>query len=89
MTRALLGHAALPALAPLALVGLYFTPLTVVSCQARGLLALAVTLIAALAAFVCIARAFRAGRGTRAGRWWTLTALILTLPLVLLLGPLG
>ena len=86
----LLRHVALPALAPLALVALYFTPLTVVGCAERGLLALAVTAVAAVAAFGCIAMAFRArARGDDRSSWWMLSTAILALSLALLLGPLG
>jgi hypothetical protein len=85
-----LRHVALPALAPLALVALYFTPLTVIGCRDRGLLALLVTAVSAVAAFACIGLAFRArARGETAALWWTLSAAILTLPLALLIGPLG
>ena len=42
------------------------------------------------AAFVCVAFALRTrSRGDRAGLWWAASALVLTLPLALLLGPLG
>jgi len=85
-----LRHVALPALAPLALVALYFTPLTVIGCRDRGLLALAVAAVSAAAAFVCIGFALRAGaRRETTGAWWMLSTAILALPLALLLGPLG
>ncbi len=83
-------HVALPALAPLALVALYYTPLTVVGCAERGLLALAVTAAAAVAAFGCIAMTFRArAREDDRSYWWLLSAAILALSLALLIGPLG
>ena len=85
-----LRHVALPALAPLAIVLLYFTPLSVISCANRGLLALVVTGISAAAAFACVAMAIRSGaRGDAASSWWMLSTAILALPLALLLGPLG
>jgi hypothetical protein len=85
-----LRHLALPALAPLALVALYLTPLTVIGCRERGLLALTVTGASAVAAFACIGFAFRSGaRGRAAGSWWAVSAAVLTLPLALLIGPLG
>ena len=40
-TRPVLRHVALPALAPAALVGLFFTPVMLFGCVNRGLLALA------------------------------------------------
>jgi hypothetical protein len=83
-------HVALPALAPLALVALSVTPLTVISCRDRGLLALLVTAVSAVAAFVCIGFAFRErARGKAAGAPWLLSAAICALPLALLIGPLG
>lgn len=85
-----LRHVALPALAPLAIVLLYFTPVSVISCANRGLLAVAVTGISAAAAFACVATAIRSGgRGDVSSRWWMLSTAILMLPLALLLGPLG
>ena len=83
-------HIALPAAAPIILVGLYFTPTTVIACATRGLLALAVALLSALAAFIAIGYGFRARRQSDPSSvWWILTAAVLTLPLALLLGPLG
>jgi hypothetical protein len=85
-----LRYVALPALAPAAIVGLYFTPLSVVDCVTRGLLALGVALLAAVAAFVSIgmsARSRRRGGGDTL--WWLLSAAVLAVPLALLLGPLG
>jgi RsiW-degrading membrane proteinase PrsW (M82 family) len=87
---AALRHLLLPALAPIAIVGLYFTPVSLIGCANRGLLALAVAAISTVAAFVCVAFAFRArSRSDPAGLWWAVSALVLTLPLALLLGPLG
>lgn len=86
----LLRHVALPAVAPLALVALYFTPLTAVGCAERGLLALAVTAAATVVAFGCIVMAFRArAQGDDRSSWWMLSTAILALSLALLLGPFG
>jgi hypothetical protein len=68
-------HVALPALAPAALIGLYFTPVLLFGCVNRGLLAVAVAL------------RLRA-QGKPSGLWILSTA-ILTSPLALLVGPLG
>jgi hypothetical protein len=87
--RVFLRHVALPAMAPAAVVGLYFTPVLLFGCVNRGLLALAVVLLSAAAAFGTIGMGFRArAQGRPSGRW-IVSALILTLPLVLVLGPLG
>jgi hypothetical protein len=85
----LLRHVALPALAPLAVIGLYFTPVLLFGCVNRGLLALAVVLVSAVAAFVAIGKGFRARAQGRPSAWWIISAAILTLPLALILGPLG
>ena len=85
----LVRHVALPALAPAALIGLYFTPVLLFGCVNRGLLALAVVLLSAVGAFATIGMGFRArARGLPSGPWLC-SALILTLPLAQLLGPLG
>ena len=87
--RVLLRHIVLPAAAPAAVIGLYFTPVLLFGCVNRGLIALAVVLVSATAAFATIAMGFRArAQGRPSGRW-IVSALILTLPLVLVLGPLG
>ena len=58
-TRPVLRHVALPALAPAALVGLFFTPVMLFGCVNRGLLALAIALGSAVGAFVTLGIAFR------------------------------
>jgi hypothetical protein len=87
--KTMLRHVVLPATAPLAVIGLYFTPVLLFGCVNRGLMALAVVLISAAAAFATIAMGFRARAEGRPSGWWLVSALILTLPLVLILGPLG
>jgi dipeptide/tripeptide permease len=83
-------HVVLPAVAPAALVGLYFTPVSVFGCATRGLLALAVALVSAGGAFVAIGLGFRAQRRRDPmSLWWIVSAVILTVPLALLVGPLG
>lgn len=83
-------HILMPTIAPAAIVGLYFTPVTLIGCANRGLLAVAVALISAVAAFVTVAIAIRCGaRGDSSSTWWILSTVILMLPIALLLGPLG
>jgi hypothetical protein len=95
----LLRHVLLPALAPAALVVLAFTPLTVIGCVQRGLMALGVVIVSAAAALGTARRALRAQAEARVqvqrgepssnlASWWLLTTLILLLPLALLV-PLG
>jgi hypothetical protein len=83
-------HLILPALAPAAIVALYFTPVLWFGCVNRGLMAIAVALISAAAAFVCIGFGMRAKlRREPQPEWWLLSTLLYTLPLALLIGPLG
>jgi uncharacterized membrane protein YiaA len=78
-------------IAPLALIGLYFTPKEVFGCANRGYMALALVLGAALAALAATIKGVREkSRGNaKAAQWWMITTLILLLPVLLLLGPLG
>jgi hypothetical protein len=83
-------HVVVPAVAPAAIVGLYFTPVLLFGCVNRGLMALAVVLVSAVAAFVTISQGVRAKtRNDPSSSWWLLSTLILLLPLALVLGPLG
>lgn len=84
-------HLILPLAAPAILVCLYFTPKTVFGCANRGLMALAVVLIALVAAVPTAMKGASAktrGENDEAN-WWLATTLILVSPLVLLAGPLG
>lgn len=83
-------HIVLPAVAPVLIVGLYFTPVTVFGCFNRGLIAVSIALISAICAFVMIGFGFSARRRHDPLLWWwIISATIFTLPLVLLVGPLG
>lgn len=83
-------HVFLPLLAPLAIVGLYVTPVELIGCLHRGLLAVAVALASAIGSIVASGAAIRGVRRGRAeARWWLVTALVLILPMALLVGPLG
>ena len=89
--QSVLRHLILPSIAPAALVGLYFTPKTAFGCANRGYMALAVVFLGLIAAVVTARKGAAAKkRGeNEAANWWTVTTLILVLPLVLLVGPLG
>ncbi|HEY7433924.1 MAG TPA: hypothetical protein VIE41_02185 [Methylomirabilota bacterium] len=89
MVPALLRHVALPAVAPAAVIGLYFTPVLLFGCVNRGLLALAVVLLSAGAAFVTVVIGLREQARGRSSVRWLISTVILTTPLVLVLGPLG
>jgi Na+-driven multidrug efflux pump len=82
-------HIVRPALAPAAIIGFYFTPVSLIGCVNRGLLALAVVLLAA-AAYVAIRQGRRSSRPQdRSSIWRLISTAILILPLILVLGPLG
>ena len=89
MIEAILRHVALPAVAPAAVIGLYFTPVLLFGCVNRGLLALAVVLVSAGAAFVTARIGLREQARGRSSPRWLISTVILTTPLVLVLGPLG
>lgn len=84
-------HLLLPSLAPILIICLFFTPKHVFGCANRGLMALAVTLVALILAFVSATKAIAEKRHgeTQESYWWILTTLILITPALLLLGPLG
>lgn len=83
-------HIVLPAITPTIIIGLYFVPVTVFGCALRGMIALSVSLLSAVCAFVAIGFGFSAQRRNDSmAKWWILSALIFTLPLALLVGPLG
>jgi hypothetical protein len=89
MDNPLVKHVALPALAPAALIALYFTPVLLFGCVNRGLLAVGVALVSAAGAFGTVGVALRLRAQGKPAGLWILSTLILTSPLVLLLGPLG
>jgi hypothetical protein len=90
MARALLTHVALPLVASLALVVLYFTPVELIGCANRGMAALLVGLGSAVVAIITAGRAVRAGRrGDRSAGWWLASTGVLLLPVLLLIWPLG
>ena len=85
-----LKHIVFPAVAPILIIALYFTPVRFFGCSTRGLIAVCIVLVSAIGAFVTIGLAFSARRrNDPIASWWILSAVILTLPLALLVGPLG
>ena len=88
--HALTLHILLPALAPLAVIALYLTPLSTIDCRTRGLLALAIVLAALIVGIGIGIRGLNARlRGKAVSRWWIAAMCILLLPALLVLGPLG
>jgi uncharacterized membrane protein YhaH (DUF805 family) len=83
-------HVALPGISTAAIVGLYFTPVDVFGCAGRGLIAVAIVLLSLLAAFGTVALALKKRmKGEPGSGWWILSTLILMVPALLVLGPLG
>ena len=88
--NAVVKHIVFPATAPIAVIGLYFTPVLVFGCVNRGLLAVAIVLASAIAACVTTGKGVRArAHGLPSANWWLLSTLILVMPIALVLGPLG
>jgi hypothetical protein len=90
MTDAIVKHVALPALASVAVVGLYYTPLSVISCATRGLIALAIVAASLVAAVVVALFGVTArARGGDVSVWSLVSIGILVVPALLVFGPLG
>lgn len=83
-------HVLLPSVAPLAIVALYLTPLTLIDCVTRGILAVAIVLISLGVGIGLGILGLRARMaGTPGSGWWMVSLCILALPALLVLGPLG
>lgn len=83
-------HVVVPGLATLAVVALYLTPVTIIPCVTRGLIALGVVFGALLAGFATSGLAFIArSRKDPLAFWWIVSTAILVIPGILVLGPLG
>lgn len=90
LARLVAWHVLVPAVATAAIVALYFTPVSIIPCATRGLLAFGVAVTALLAGVVTAAQAVRFARRDRErAAWWILSTVVLMLPAMLLLGPLG
>lgn len=86
----ILKHVVLPATATIAVVALYFTPVAMLSCATRGLIALAVVAISLLVALATVGIGLaKRIKGETDSVWWIATTVILMLPALLVLGPLG
>lgn len=83
-------HIPIPAVTPAAIVGLYFTPVTLIGCVNCGLLARAVVLVSLLAGIAAGVVGIKARQRDPDSRWrWIATLLILATPALLVLGPFG
>ncbi|MCG6533553.1 MAG: hypothetical protein L7F78_02445 [Syntrophales bacterium LBB04] len=86
MNNRIYRHILLPAVAPLLFLVVATTPVDVLGCRNRGLLAVAIALLSVLAG---LGAAIVGARGRMKGKpdanWWATTALILAIPAVLLI----
>jgi len=79
-------HLGLPSLPSLALIGLYFVPVSAFGCANRGWIALVIAVGSMVAAYACLVFVHRLRRTDLAqARWWILTGATLLLPTLLLL----
>ena len=79
-------HVVWPSLLPALFFAIAFTPVHVLGCRTRGLLALLVALTsAAMALIAAVTANKRRSRGDSETGWWVLRALILTIPVIALL----
>jgi hypothetical protein len=82
-------HIVIPSIAPLAVVGLYLTPVSLIGCAPRGLLALAIVFISLVAAIMIGMLAIRSRiKGNPRSGWCIASMCVLALPALLVLGPL-
>ena len=76
-----LHHILLPALAPAAFFLVASTPVEVLGCFNRGLMALSVAMVSVIAGMIFAVKGGLARRrGDPDARWWVVSALILAIP---------
>lgn len=79
-------HILLPAFAPVLFLVVATTPVDVLGCRNRGLLAIAIAFLSVLAGLGTATAGVRGRmRGDPAANWWATSALVLALPAVLLI----
>jgi hypothetical protein len=82
-------HVLLPAVAPVAVIGLYLTPVAVIGCANRGLSALGIVFVSLIAGIAVGLVGIKARRTDPDSRWWWIASMaILAAPAFLVLGPL-
>jgi len=80
-------HVILPAIMPVLFFIIVLTPVEVLGCIVRGLIAMLIALISGLAAFVTVIIAAKGGakgrvRHDRNSIWWVMSTLILVIPVI-------
>lgn len=80
-------HVLLPALVPLLFLAVAATPVQLLGCRNRGLLALGIAFVSVSAGLYAAARATKLRRsGDPEGQWWLASAIILAIaPIALLI----
>ncbi len=86
----LIYHILIPAFAPIIFYRIVITPVEILGCRTRGLLAFSTALLSGLAAlaiaFIQVRRKARGDSGSiKDTAWWTATILILAIPVIALL----
>jgi energy-converting hydrogenase Eha subunit A len=81
--KRLLHHVVVPAIIPAAFFLVAATPVEVLGCRTRGLLAILIALLGALAGLGAVLTALvKRLRGTPDTHWWIATAGMLTIPAI-------
>jgi len=76
-------HIILPSIMPVLFLIIAFTPVEVLGCFMRGLIALLITLVSGLAALVAVTIGVKGRvRNDRNSIWWVISTLILVIPLI-------
>ena len=84
--KRILSHVIVPAPMPLLFFAIAFTPVHVLGCRARGLMALAVAFISGLAALrAAVVAARKRSQGDTDAMWWIVSASAMTVPVVALI----
>jgi hypothetical protein len=79
-------HILLPAFAPVLFLVVATTPVDVLGCRNRGLMAIAIAFLSVLAGLGAALAGVRGRmRGDPAANWWATSALVLAIPAVLLI----
>jgi len=79
-------HVVLPAIMPAAFFSVAFTPVAVLGCRNRGLLALLIALASGLWALdAAVAGAKKSARGDADAFWWVIGSMVLTIPVAAML----
>ena len=86
MNKRMFRNVLIPALAPLLFLAFATTPVDVLGCRSRGLMAVAIALLSVMAGLIAAAAGVRGRiKGDPAYHWWATSALILAVPAVLLI----